>query len=234
VRTARLELHPFSPRHWLALMEGELSFEQSFGLPAAEGLRESLMSGEVSPAWVEELRTARAADPWVHGFALVLREAGAVVGSVGFKGPPDADGVVEVAYGVVPAQRGRGIATEAAASAVAYAQKEEWAGGAVHPPPMQRTAGRPPLIGERVRLVRAHTLPERNASTRVLEKCGLARVIHEPRDRTPRFGSCRCFACAGPADDLEQVVEDAGARKVPAGAERPAKPAGRGVRSAWS
>jgi len=28
----------------------------------------------------------------------------------------------------------------------------------------------------------------------------LARVIHEPRDRTPRFGSCRHFAGAGPAE----------------------------------
>ncbi|MFT5048666.1 MAG: CubicO group peptidase (beta-lactamase class C family) [Chlamydiales bacterium] len=30
----------------------------------------------------------------------------------------------------------------------------------------------------------------------------LARVIHEPRGETPRFGPCRCLASIGPADDL--------------------------------
>ena len=70
-------------------------------------------------------------------------------------------------------------------------------------------------------------------------KCGvrlerLARTIHEDVPQTPRFDSCRRFSGAGPAGDLEQVVEDAGVRKVPAGAERAAKPPGRGVWGACS
>jgi RimJ/RimL family protein N-acetyltransferase len=39
-------------------------------------------------------------------------EDGAVVGGIGFHGPP-ADGWVEVGYGVVPVVRGRGVATAA-------------------------------------------------------------------------------------------------------------------------
>ena len=37
MRTAHLELIPFSPEHLLGLLEGEERFEESFGLPAAEG-----------------------------------------------------------------------------------------------------------------------------------------------------------------------------------------------------
>jgi RimJ/RimL family protein N-acetyltransferase len=47
----------------------------------------------------------------VFGYYQVL-EDGVVVGGIGFHGPPSGD-VVEVGYGVVPAVRGRGVATQA-------------------------------------------------------------------------------------------------------------------------
>ena len=48
---------------------------------------------------------------WVYG----IRADGQVVGDIGFHGPPAAEGpvVVEIGYGVVPDQRGRGVATRA-------------------------------------------------------------------------------------------------------------------------
>ena len=101
------------------------------------------------------------ADPWIHGFMLVHRDTGGVVGRCGFKGPPDGDGMVEIAYGVNPEHEGKGYATEAAGALVSYA------------------------FGHReVRVVRAHTLPEWNASTRVLTKCGFRRVgeVVDPED----------------------------------------------------
>lgn len=89
------------------------------------------------------------------------REGNEVVGSAGFKGPPDADGVVEIAYGVAPSREGRGYATEAAGALVRFATADE-----------------------RVQLVRAHTLPEENASTRVLRKCGFVHIgeVIDPED----------------------------------------------------
>jgi len=45
------------------------------------------------------------------GYYQVL-EDGVVVGGIGFHGPPK-EGLVEVGYGMVPAVRGRGVATEA-------------------------------------------------------------------------------------------------------------------------
>jgi RimJ/RimL family protein N-acetyltransferase len=163
LETPRLRLVPFSPQHWLALIEGAAAFRAVFGLPAAEGLRDLFVSGEVSPEWLAKLREATEADAWMHGFAVVHKESESVIGTIGFKGPPNEDGMVEIAYGIAPGFQKQGYATEAAAAGVEFA------------------FGR-----ELVRVVRAHTLPEANASTQVLKKCGFAFLGEavEPEDGT--------------------------------------------------
>lgn len=115
----------------------------------------------VSPAWLAQLEASSAADPWIHGFTLVDRANGGVVGQCGFKGPPGTDGVVEIAYGIASEHQGKGYATEAAAALTDYAFRQR-----------------------EVRVVRAHTLPETNASTQVLTKCGFRRVgeVMDPED----------------------------------------------------
>ena len=107
---------------------------------------------EISEEWLEQLAESSDADPWVHGFAMVRRANGAVVGYCSFKGPPR-DGIVEIAYGVNPDQEGKGYATEAAAALAEFA------------------FGFP-----EVEVVRAHTLPSSIASQRVLAKSGFGRV----------------------------------------------------------
>jgi [ribosomal protein S5]-alanine N-acetyltransferase len=161
IETVHLQLLPHSPAHLLALLEGVQQFEEQIGLRAADGLRDFIVSDEVSPAWLAQLRASTVADPWVHGFAVVHRESRSVIGSAGFKGPPDDDGVVEIGYGVVPGYQGRGYATEAAAALVDFAFR----------------CGR-------VRLVRAHTLPASHASQRVLAKCGFECIgeVVDPED----------------------------------------------------
>ena len=90
IETVHLQLVPCLPEYLLWLIAGDERFEERFGLPAADGLRAFVVSDEVSPAWLERLRaSSMAADPWVHGFAVVHRESRSVIGTVGFKGPPD-------------------------------------------------------------------------------------------------------------------------------------------------
>jgi RimJ/RimL family protein N-acetyltransferase len=116
---------------------------------------------ELSADWLARIHASTCADPWTHGFSLVQRDSGAIVGTCGFKGPPAADGVVEIAYGINPDCRGRGYATEAAQALTAFA-----------------------ISSGKVRVVRAHTLPEQNASTKVLEKCSFQRIgeVNDPED----------------------------------------------------
>jgi len=136
-------------------------------LESPEGVRARIeamspsQKAEVSADWLALVESATWADPWIHGFALVQRTDDAVVGSCGFKGPPTPDGVVEIAYGVAPEYQGRGYATEAARALVSYA-----------------------FSNSKVQVIRAHTLAEANASTRVLAKCGFRRIgeVVDPDD----------------------------------------------------
>ena len=116
---------------------------------------------EVSPAWLALLDSSSSIDPWIHGFAVLHQATDHVLGKCGFKGPPGADGAVEIAYGIAPEHQGKGYATEVAAALVSYA-----------------------FESGQVRVVRAHTLPEHNASTRVLTKCGFRQVgeVIDPDD----------------------------------------------------
>lgn len=84
-----------------------------------------------------------------------------VVGTCAFKGPPDARGEVELAYFTFPSHEGRGYATAMASSLC------------------DQAAANPD-----VRTVLAHTLPERNASVRILEKLGFqwAGDVQDPED----------------------------------------------------
>lgn len=128
----------------------QLSREETLARIAAMSVEDRK---QLSPAWLALIENSRTAESWIDGFKIVERAGGTTVGSCGFKGPPDSDGTVEIAYGLAPEFQGKGFASEAAAALVSYA-----------------------FSHEQVRLVRAHTLPEANASGKVLTKCGFGRV----------------------------------------------------------
>jgi RimJ/RimL family protein N-acetyltransferase len=75
--------------------------------------------------------------------------AGAAIGTIGFFGPPDEDGQVMFGYGLVPAARGAGYATEAVVRLVELCRELE-----------------------QVRAMVADTLKDNIPSQRVLEKAG--------------------------------------------------------------
>ena len=163
IETQRLTLVPCAPAHLVALIDHPDRFEHVVGLRLAEGLRAYLVSDDVDPGWLATVREGSEADPWLYGFFVVHRENRTVVGSAGFKGPPDANGSVEIAYGIAPQFQGQGYATEAAMALVTFARDRGQA-----------------------RLVVAHTPPLANASTRVLEKCQFVCVgsVLDPHDGT--------------------------------------------------
>jgi RimJ/RimL family protein N-acetyltransferase len=115
---------------------------------------------QLSATWIARFDASTIADPWVHGFRLLHRISGNVVGFCSFKGPP-VDGVVEIAYGIAPDEQGKGYATEAARALVEFAR-----------------------AFPEVRVIRAHTLPDGAASKRVLEKCGFQHTgeVIDPED----------------------------------------------------
>lgn len=160
--TPHLRLVPYSPAHVLALRESEAAFEKVSGLQVLPSVRALMTGAEVSPQWLERVRSAPPdVDPWLHGFGILHREDNRIIGAAGFVGIPDADGAAELAYGIAPEYQGRGYATEAARALIDFA-----------------------FADPRVRRLRAHTLAATNASTRVLAKCGFTfkGPIEHPED----------------------------------------------------
>lgn len=105
-------------------------------------------------------------EPWVGYLAVMSEASGAevgaaplprAVGTCAFKGPP-VDGRAEIAYFTFPEDEGRGIASAMAALLLARVATEQ--GTRIH----------------------AQTLPERNASHRILEKLGFTAVGLEQDD----------------------------------------------------
>ena len=98
-------------------------------------------------------------EPWI-GYLAVDR-GDAVVGTCGFTGAPASDGAVEIAYFTLRPFERRGYGTAMAAGLIEIADRS----------------------GLVVRVI-AHTLPEANASTRILQRVGMtcAGEIEHPED----------------------------------------------------
>lgn len=144
--TPDLVLYPFNEEMLLHASEAEQTWLAPLGLrPSSQWPEPDLV--EALPAFVESLR-----GQGMTGFGLWLigePRTASVVGSLGFMGPPDASGAVELGFGVVPAMQGRGFCTQAVSALVDWA----WA-------------------QPRVALVTAHCEPANGASASVLRKCG--------------------------------------------------------------
>jgi [ribosomal protein S5]-alanine N-acetyltransferase len=84
-----------------------------------------------------------------------------LIGTCGFKGSPDAEGMVEIGYEITPLYRLKGLATETAQGLIDFATQHET-----------------------VQLIRAHTLATANPSVTVLEKLGFHFVgtFNDPDD----------------------------------------------------
>ena len=95
------------------------------------------------------------------GYFVVDKDSREVVGSCAFKTPPTEDGTVEIAYFTYPEFEGQGYATGMARKLIELASSSA-----------------------AIRRVIAHTLPEKSASTRVLEKVGMSRLgeVMDPED----------------------------------------------------
>jgi [ribosomal protein S5]-alanine N-acetyltransferase len=98
--------------------------------------------------------------PWTTYFPIFKAE-NMLIGTCGYKGSPDSEGMVEIGYEVAEDYRGRGIATEIVNLLINNA-----------------------FTYPNVQIIQAHTLANTNASTRVLEKSGFLWIkeITDPDD----------------------------------------------------
>lgn len=147
--TARLALVPFTAQLARLALDDRpgLASALDAGVPA-EWPNPEL--GEALPFFVEALTEAPELADWIA--LAVDREARVLVGSGGFVSLPDETGAVELGFGVIPAFRRRGYASEMSAGMIARAFEDA------------RVAG-----------VRARCEPDNRPSIGVLTRLGFTR-----------------------------------------------------------
>jgi len=114
--TAPLTLHPFTVADAERVLSGEVDPHDGW-----EGGYAFTDEPELLREYVRAVRET--GDPAPYGPYLVRRgHDGATIGGVNLFGPPDADGVVEFAFGLVPAVRGQRLALQAVLETLALAR----------------------------------------------------------------------------------------------------------------
>ncbi|HZE71956.1 MAG TPA: GNAT family N-acetyltransferase [Pyrinomonadaceae bacterium] len=160
IETPRLRLVPCELIHFEAILENEKNLESLLDVTLADEWLGFPAAQEAMRPSYEFLKANPSALGW-WTYLFVFKPEFKLIGLGGFKGRPTNEGVAEIGYALAPGYRGKGLATEAAAGLIDYAFVD-------------------PLVVE----MRAHTLPERNASTRVLERVGMKYVgsLQDPTD----------------------------------------------------
>lgn len=143
-----VDLYPLDADSRALLSEAPERFAEREGLELGE---QAKIVRAVARAAAAYYATHPAGETMWGGYLAVDRTTRAVIGSCAYKGPPDGGGAVEIGYFTFPAFERRGYAT---------AMATELHGRA--------------LAAPAVRMVLAHTLRERNASARLLQKLGFA------------------------------------------------------------
>ncbi len=148
IQTKRLNLIPLQSPHFKAIINEDYE------------LLGKLLDVETPKTW-SEMPDAAAILPYFQAmieqephpftsYVVVHRADRRLIGTGGFKGKPNAEGMVEIGYEISKAYQGKGIATEAAQGLINFAFSQP-----------------------KVLVVQAHTLAHENSSVSVLKKVGM-------------------------------------------------------------
>jgi aminoglycoside 6'-N-acetyltransferase I len=180
IATERLDLVPGTPDSMRAALAGPAALAAALEALVPETWPHEFLDPPALEWTLDRLEEAAGREHWWLYF-IVLREAPGgrtLIGSAGYKGPPDADGTVEIGYGIVRDRHRQGYATETTRGLLA------------------RAFARPA-----VRRVIAETLPELIGSIGVLRKCGFRDIGEGSEPGVIRFALTRdeyCGPAAGP------------------------------------
>jgi len=157
IETERLKLIPCDLASVNALEESEQALASLLNIKIADGWLHF-------PESIGYIKKTLENDPesWRWGMSFFIHKGdNTLVGTGGFKGAPDAEGMVEIGYSVAPGYQRQGLAGEAARGMTDYS-----------------------FTFPNIQMVDAHTLAEWNPSTRILQKLGMTRIAekNDPED----------------------------------------------------
>ncbi|MBV8254690.1 MAG: GNAT family N-acetyltransferase [Chitinophaga sp.] len=147
ILTKHLQLLPCTLQHFELFLQGSDVLANHLGISISENWIEY---PEVILVTYDKLRN----DPTLLGwffYMVIHQEKRELIGAGGFKGKPDANGIVEIAYEISPEHREQGLGTEMAQALINFAFGHSY-----------------------VKSVIAHTEEEYNASVKILQKIGMS------------------------------------------------------------
>lgn len=173
--TERLDLVPTTPALLRAALEGPRALEAALGARMPETWPPEFLDAAAIQYLLDRLAEETGWEAWGGCFAVLRGEQGSrtLIGMGGYKGPPTADGTVEVGYGIVSDHRLRGYASEVTRALVRRA---------LDVPEVQR--------------VIAETLPELAGSIGVLRRCGFRLTGEGSEPGVIRYELTRAEYCA--------------------------------------
>jgi RimJ/RimL family protein N-acetyltransferase len=125
VETERLCIIPLKPAELECYLQAGGQLEKLFNLKDTGRMVSEEVRDRVNRLILPKLRQMKGSDYLFSTFWIVVENASsAIVAELGFKGLPDKQGTIEIGYGTMPEQRGKGIMTEAVAGIIRWAKSK--------------------------------------------------------------------------------------------------------------
>ena len=126
VSTQRLHITPLSHEQLIKYLRANDLLEEELGLTKTGRLVSKDVKQMVETFTLPKIKEATAEHFIFYTFWIVVeKSASIIVAELGFKGPPDKNGAVEIGYGTMPGNEGRGFMTEAVAGMYEWAKEQK-------------------------------------------------------------------------------------------------------------
>lgn len=150
IETTRLQIKPLTYNQLVLYLSADDRFEKEYGMTATGRVVSPAVKDMVEHFTLPRMKLANDADYLFYTFWIITdKTTGIIVSELGFKGIPNNNSEIEIGYGTMPEQQGKGYMTEAVAGMI------QWAAG--------RTD---------VEYILAETDENNHASIRVVQKNG--------------------------------------------------------------
>lgn len=121
ILTARLQLFPLDIAGLQAMLAHPEQIESAPGLTLASDLVTAQIEHALQTKIIKMQSVDPALHPWYTYWLIAIPMLGIGAGLIGFKGKPDAAGMVEFGYGIAETYQNRGLMTEAVQAMIAWA-----------------------------------------------------------------------------------------------------------------
>ncbi|MHA4844314.1 GNAT family N-acetyltransferase [Flavitalea antarctica] len=157
VETDRLLIAALDNRQLHLYIAPNNKLEEELGLKTGDRVLSQDLREMIDQITVPAMREATEKDYYFYTLWMVIdKTRNRLVAELGFKGPPDQHGAVEIGYGTFPLSRGKGYMTEAVAGMISWAKK---------------------FPG--IRFIKAETEEDNDASMKVLTKAGFEQISRQ-------------------------------------------------------